>query len=122
MASKNIAFDILFAKNVPHILENIFFSLDYASFQTCYKVSKVWNEFLSSQSCHKSLEKMLIKKKKNEKRLKAALSSKELRESGKMVELISNAGWIDFNCVKLWKHGTPLMEAIFLDAIFMRLT
>ena len=111
------AFDLLFATNVPHILENIFFSLDYVSFQTCYKVSEVWDKFLSSKSCQKLLEKMLIKKKKNEKKLKAALfireSKKKFRDSSKIQELISSAGWIDFNYVKLWNHGTPLMEAIF---------
>ena len=105
------AFDLLFAKNVPHILENIFFSLDYRSFQTCYKVSKVWGEFLSSQSCQNLFEKMLIKKEENEKKLKAALFPRKSRDSRKIQELISNADWIDFNCAKLWNHGTPLMEA-----------
>ena len=45
-----ISFDTLLSKNVPHILENIFFSLDYESFKTCHKVSTTWNELLTSLS------------------------------------------------------------------------
>ena len=45
----NSGFGTLFAKNVPHILEKIFFSLDYESYNTCLKVSKVWNKLLTSE-------------------------------------------------------------------------
>ena len=40
----------LFTKNVPHILEKIFFSLDYASFKNCLEVSKSWRDLLTSES------------------------------------------------------------------------
>ena len=43
-------FDVLLTKNVPHILEKIFFSLDYKSFITCREVSKLWKELLTSKS------------------------------------------------------------------------
>ena len=43
-------FDKLFTKNVPHILENIFFSLDYTSFRECLDVSNSWKELLTSDS------------------------------------------------------------------------
>ena len=43
-------FDKLFKKNVPHILEEIFFSLDYKSFKKCLEVSKSWNDLLTSES------------------------------------------------------------------------
>ena len=46
-------FDILFTKSVPHILEDIFFSLDYESFNTCLKVNNAWHELLASESCKK---------------------------------------------------------------------
>ena len=36
------AFDTLFKRNVPHIIENIFFSLDYKSFKTCMKPPVHW--------------------------------------------------------------------------------
>ena len=43
-------FDKLFTKAVPHILEQIFFSVDYESFKKCLKVSKSWNDLLTSES------------------------------------------------------------------------
>ena len=43
-------FDKLFTKSVPHILEKIFFSLDYPSFKTCIEVNTAWQELLSSES------------------------------------------------------------------------
>ena len=44
------AFDILFTKSVPHILEMIFFSLDYESYWKCLEVNKMWKELLTSES------------------------------------------------------------------------
>ena len=46
-------FDKLFKINVPHILEKIFFSLDYKSFKNCLEVSNVWNELLTSEAYKK---------------------------------------------------------------------
>ena len=43
-------FDILFGRNVPHILERMFFSLDYESFQTCFGVSDNWRMLLKSET------------------------------------------------------------------------
>ena len=45
-------FDRLFQQSVPHILERIFFHLDYESFKACYDVCKVWKILLSSQTYH----------------------------------------------------------------------
>ena len=42
------AFNILLKRNVPHILEQIFLSLDYESFKKCLEVNKYWKEFLRS--------------------------------------------------------------------------
>ena len=44
------AFNMLFTMSVPHVLETIFLSLDYESFKECLKVSKVWNQLLTSVS------------------------------------------------------------------------
>ena len=44
------AFDILFTKSVPHILEMIFLSLDYESYWKCLEVNKMWKELLTSES------------------------------------------------------------------------
>ena len=46
-------FDMLFTKYVPHILENIFFSLDCESYKTCLEVSNTWRELLTSKSYKK---------------------------------------------------------------------
>ena len=43
------AFDTLFSKSVPHILEKIFFSLDYASFKNCFEVCSEWNGLLTTK-------------------------------------------------------------------------
>ena len=43
------SFDILLSRNVPHILESIFFFLDYTSFIKCFRVSKKWHTLLNSQ-------------------------------------------------------------------------
>ena len=40
---------LLLSKNVPHIHEGIFFSLDYESFVACRKVSRKWSELLSTE-------------------------------------------------------------------------
>ena len=42
-------FDFLFYRNFPHILEMIFFSLDYESYKNCMDVSKEWKALLSSE-------------------------------------------------------------------------
>ena len=41
---------MLFSKNVPHILEKIFFSLDFKSFKICIEVSLPWHKLLTSVS------------------------------------------------------------------------
>jgi len=43
-------FDKLFARNVPHILEAIFLTLECKSFRSCLMVNKKWNKFLMSDS------------------------------------------------------------------------
>ena len=43
------AFEKLFTKNVPHILEHIFFSLDYTSYKTCLNVNTIWHKLLTSK-------------------------------------------------------------------------
>ena len=47
-------FDLLFNRNVPHILEKIFLSIDYGSFKSCLMVNKTWNQLLTSESFRKA--------------------------------------------------------------------
>ena len=42
------ACDKLLSIHVPHILEKIFFNLDYVSFLRCLRVNKAWSELISS--------------------------------------------------------------------------
>ena len=102
------AFDLLFSRNVPHILEKIFFSLDYASFQNFFKVNKTWNAALSSQSCQKKSHKMLLAKQENEKKLWQASRYGDV-DSEKLI--ISSGGWMDADGVFGQHKSTPLMEA-----------
>ena len=46
---ESCAFDTLFSNNVPHLLEKVFFFLDYESYKTCLEVSDVWNNLLTSE-------------------------------------------------------------------------
>ena len=44
------AIDILFTKNVPHILEKVFLSLDYESYKNCCGVNNSFCAILTSES------------------------------------------------------------------------
>ena len=43
-------FGKLLNKNVPHILEMIFLSLDYQSFKMCHKVCNAWSKILGTET------------------------------------------------------------------------
>ena len=87
------AFDTLFARNVPHILEHIFFSLDYKSFKMCTSVNKTWRELLTSSRYQNELKEMRIEKKKNEEKLYSASQEGNAEE---VRRLIHNHG-VDVN-------------------------
>ena len=97
-------FEALFNKSVPHILEKIFFSLDYDSFRACRKVHKTWVELLSSDRYTKELEEMLIRKEENEEKL-----CKSSRDGNvEVVSLLLSSG-VSPNCLR--SHSTPLINA-----------
>ena len=52
------AFNILFTKNVPHILEKIFLSLDYESYKNCSGVNNRFCIFLTSQSIRREAKSL----------------------------------------------------------------
>ena len=60
-------------RDVPHILEKIFFSMDYTSLKTCMNVSKKWRKLLLTTPYQKRLKELwkeLLKEKPvNEKKL-----------------------------------------------------
>ena len=103
------AFETLFTKNVPHLLEMIFMSLDYESFKTCLKVSTKWRALLTSESY---LEKA-----------KSLYHGEIVRDEGKLwlaakqgnigkVRSLSSSIFVNVNCVKGADRSTPLCEAV----------
>ena len=47
------AFDLLFERNLNHVLEMIFFPLDNASFKNCLEVCQKWRGLLTSEEFHR---------------------------------------------------------------------
>ena len=110
------SFNVLLMKNVPHIIEKIFLSLDYASFKNCLKVCNGWEEMLTSEEMNKKsgsvffyqirqehyeLEKTIDEKEKNEKKL-----IKFAKKKNGLVEIVNllNIG-VNPNC-----HIPPLFR------------
>ena len=109
--SSNCAFDKLFVRNVPHILENIFFSLDYKSFKTCAEVSKVWAELLVSETfCRKAKSLFQEEILEDEKKLCSESGWGIINE---VRRLLSN-GLLDVNCVRGDYQSTPLGGAALM--------
>ena len=50
VATDGCAFDKLLRRNVPHIIEKIFLSLDYKTIKACFEVSNTWSHILKSES------------------------------------------------------------------------
>ena len=110
-------FDKLFTKSVPHILERVFFSLDYASFKKCMEVNTAWHELLTSESF-----KRLGKSKfcnDIERELWHALDVGNTN----MVRRLLSSGMVDVNCTDS-SDQTPLFVAAargFKDVVHMLL-
>ena len=104
-AMYSCAFSKLFTKNVLHILEKIFFSLDYKSFEVCMMVSKTWKELLTSESFKMKRKSVFCEH--IERELYQATENNNLN----VVKSILSSGMVDTNCI--WKpYGrTPLVWA-----------
>ena len=85
------AFEKLFTTSVPHVLEKIFFSLDYESFKACHEVCKDWSELLSTESSKQKANKMLTE---NGKKLRRAVRKGSV---DKLRRILFN-GMVDVNC------------------------
>ena len=113
MASKEggsqIAFDAILNKNVPHILEKIFFNLDYDSFKTCQKVNKAWHNLLSSKLFKKIEVYLLNEKRENDLRL---LHFSRMGNT-RMVSTLLSSG-VDPNCYNdnVLLDYTPLITTV----------
>ena len=100
------AFDSLFKRNVPHILEAIFFSLDHKSFMTCMRVNKTWRGLLSTTQYQRQLRE-LIKKQENGEKLYKAVQVGNVGEARRLI----NDDMVDVNFEFGYYKLTPLMEA-----------
>ena len=103
------AFNMLTAKSVPHILEKIFFSLDYESFKNCMEVSNAWRSLLTSEQFQwrgKSVFGQEIQK-------ELVQASRE--GNRKKVELILSRFMVDIDCVDVDGdlHETSLIAASY---------
>ena len=58
-------FNVLFTRNVPHILEKIFLSLDYESYESAGNVSTVWYNLLTSKNYQRKAKIVHIELHKN---------------------------------------------------------
>ena len=99
------AFDKLFKTCVPHILEQIFFSLDYDSYKACHLVCKDWNEMLSTESFKQKANKILTE---NNVMLRSATRKGNVDE----VRRILSKSMVDVNCDWESFPGTLLCFAI----------
>ena len=86
-------FEKLFTRNVPHILEKIFFSLDYASFKKCMEVAPVWRELLTSKSS-KRLEVVTFRED-----IEKELWHNILEGNANEVKRILSSVMVDINCI-----------------------
>ena len=101
----NCAFNILFTKSVPHILEKIFFSLDYESFKSCMEVGKTWSNLLASEWYQLMGESMFRDE------LQRDLWQASKQGHSKEVRKILSNFLVDINCAREYFHSTSLFEA-----------
>ena len=98
-------FDKLFGKSVPHILEKIFFSLDYASFKKCMEVAPAWREHLTSKY-FKRLAKTTFRED-----IEGELWHNIYKDNEYEVKRILSSGMVDVNCTYGRSKITPLFWA-----------
>ena len=105
------AFDKLFHKSVPHILETVFFSLDYESYKKCLEVGRTWNELLTSERYLK-MGKSVFQDELSEDETKLQIAARagdapKVRTllRSRMLDVNSRNGYINII------HNTPLHEA-----------
>ena len=102
------ALDKLFSRNVPHILEKIFFSLDYESYKKCYEVSHTWNEILTSEQ-YLRIGKSVFQEEISEDETKLSIAI-EKGDAAKVKKIISTR-MLDIN--KKWFGWSHLYAAAY---------
>ena len=102
------AFDTLFTKNVPHILELIFFFLDYKSFEECLEVNKTWRGLLTSEFFQVKAKLVFHEEILNEQK---ELWHASMWGKVEVVKRILSFIMVDVNCLGGFNDSTPLCEA-----------
>ena len=90
------AFGVLITRSVPHILEKIFFSLDYESFKNCMHVSNSWNDLLTSESFKRMGKSVFCEDIEKE--------FCQISEKGNIKEamILFSSFTVDVNCTSIW--------------------
>ena len=117
-------FVTLFSKDFPHIVEKIFFSLDYESYKNCMKVNSEWADLLTSER-YETKAKVVFRVKiwEYERELRVMeyerqrhRAERQLQRAARMndidqARIILESGMVDVDCG--WVYGyTPLFEAV----------
>ena len=113
ITASQCAFDALFTKHVPHILEKIFFHLDYESFKTCHKVNSAWKHQLASTSSRRKAKAVFHEEiLEDESRLlsNSASNSALLSHNKRVKELkrLLSYGTVDVNCNSYRRQYTAI--------------
>ena len=98
----------IFTINVPHILDKIFFYLDYESYKKCYKVNSTWYELLTSDSYQKKAKAVFCEDIwEDEDKLWSAATYGNISGVKSLLHPL-----VDVNCVRgSYIKSTPLIEA-----------
>ena len=104
------AFNKLFSKNIPHVLEIILFSLDYESFKACGEVNVALKEFLTSRPVRKKAKSVFsTEMAEDENRLLRASKEGDVDEVARLL----SGGMVDVNCSGGKYLATPMCEAAY---------
>ena len=113
--NKQVNFVTMLSKDFPHIVEKIFFSLDYESYKNCMKVNSEWADLLTSERYETKAKVMFRVKiweyerqrREYERQLQRAARNNDVDQARRILE----SGMVDVDCG--WIYGyTPLFEAV----------
>ena len=108
---------MLFTKNIPHVHEKIFLSVDYASLKSCQRVCKAWRELLTSEPFQRKVESVYPEEVKRERILREENLLRFAKEGDEEKVGFLLAIGVDPNCkitiIKIYGEDKcmPLIEA-----------
>ena len=102
-------FNGLLKKNLPHIIERIFLSLDHESFVSCCEVSRTWNSTLTAVSINRKAKSLFEKEISADEKQLSHLSRYGGQASD--VRRILLSGLVNVNVPFMWGTKTPIYSA-----------